>query len=67
MADLVREGLDLLLARRRRVTVPRSERVERSLAVAGKYRSGQSDLGRRHDEAFAESVTGWPPSSTARR
>jgi hypothetical protein len=67
MADLVREALDLLLSRRRRAFAPRAELVARALAVAGRYRSGASDLARRHDQAFADSLTPWPPSSTPRR
>jgi hypothetical protein len=66
MADLVREGLDLLFARRRRALVSRAELVERSLAVVGRYRSGRSDFGRQHDEAFADAVESWRSSSTAR-
>ena len=67
MADLVREALTLLIARRRRRVEPRAERVARSLAVAGRYRSGARDLARRHDAAYADSVTDWPSSSTPRR
>lgn len=58
MADLVREGIELLFARRRPRVVQREERVERSLEVIGRYRSGTSDLGRRHDEAFVEAIEG---------
>ena len=67
MADLVRESVDLLL-RRRRIHSPSQELLaERALAAAGRFRSESGDLGRRHDDLFADSVADWPSSSTPPR
>lgn len=56
MADLIREGVDAILAARRRPS--REQRVERALRAAGRFRSGSTDISREHDryltEAFGE-------------
>lgn len=48
MADLVREGVGLLLDGRGHPA--RRERKARALACVGRYRSGLPDLGTAHDE-----------------
>jgi Arc/MetJ-type ribon-helix-helix transcriptional regulator len=67
MADLVRESVDLLLRRRRIHSPSRELLVERALAAVGHFRSESGDLGRRHDDYFADSVAEWPSSSTPPR
>lgn len=52
VADLIRQSIDLYLAQRGEL--PLDERYERALAMAGKYRSGDADLGRNHDRYLAE-------------
>jgi hypothetical protein len=52
VAALIRQSIDLYLARRGEL--PLDERYERALAVVGKYRSGDADLGRNHDRYLAE-------------
>jgi 16S rRNA U516 pseudouridylate synthase RsuA-like enzyme len=52
VAELIRQSIDLYLAQRGEL--PLDERYERALAVAGKYRSGDADLGRNHDRYLAE-------------
>jgi len=47
MADLIREGVDQLLAAKGNVT--REERTRRALEAAGRFASGQSDVSREHD------------------
>lgn len=51
MAELIRQAVD-------RVIPPdsdeRSWRIERALALAGKYDSGRSDVSERHDDYLAE-------------
>ena len=49
MADLVRAGVDLLLA-----ADEREQLKGRSLAAAGRFRSGHSDLGTAHDAHLAD-------------
>jgi hypothetical protein len=34
--------------------LPLEQQYERAMAVAGKYRSGDTDLGRNHDQYLAE-------------
>ena len=52
VADLVREGVDHVLASR---SAPRrEERVERALAAVGRYASGKNDVSRDHDRYLAE-------------
>jgi len=52
MAEMVRRAVDELLARQH--TVSRVELTRRALAVAGRYRSGLSDLSRHHDDYLVE-------------
>jgi Arc/MetJ-type ribon-helix-helix transcriptional regulator len=52
VAALIREGVDLLLARQ--VEPSREELVQRALSVAGKYSSGLPDLGLNHDKYLEE-------------
>lgn len=52
VADLIRQSIDLYLAQRGEL--PLDERYERALAIAGKYRSSDADLGRNHDRYLAE-------------
>jgi hypothetical protein len=52
VADLVREGVDHVLAGR---SVPsREELVGRALAAVGRYASGKSDVSGDHDRYLAE-------------
>lgn len=53
MADLVRESLDARL--RQRTVVDRKALKGRARAVAGRFRSGVTDLGAHHDRYAAES------------
>lgn len=52
VSELVRRGVAQLLESRRKPT--REELWERALSVAGKYRSGKTDIGERHDDYLAE-------------
>jgi hypothetical protein len=52
MADLVRDGVDLVLSREQRES--RAARMQRASRVFGKFRSKAGDLSRRHDEHFAD-------------
>jgi hypothetical protein len=52
VAELIRQGVDLVLAAAGEL--PLDQQYERALAVAGKYRSGDVDLGRSHDRYLAE-------------
>jgi hypothetical protein len=52
MADLVRDGVDLVLGREQREG--RAARMQRASKVFGKFRSKTGDLSRRHDEHFAD-------------
>ena len=54
MADLIREGVDLMLRSDR--AEDRRERMSRASRAFGKFRSGKSDLSRKHDEYFAEAT-----------
>jgi hypothetical protein len=56
MADLVRDGVDALL--KAHAGGGRDHAKARSLAAAGRFRSGLSDLGTRHDEYLADA---WKP------
>jgi urease gamma subunit len=49
MAELVRDGVDLLLAADQREQLKR-----RSLEAAGRFRSGVTDLGTAHDDHLGE-------------
>jgi plasmid stability protein len=50
MAALVREALDAWVAK------DRAHRVNKALAVVGRFRSGLGDLAENHDEYFVEAV-----------
>jgi Arc/MetJ-type ribon-helix-helix transcriptional regulator len=52
MADLVRDGVDLVLGRERQES--RAARMQRASRVFGQFRSKTGDLSRRHDEHFAD-------------
>jgi hypothetical protein len=52
VAELIRQSVDLYLAVAGEL--PLDQRYERAMAVAGKYRSGDTDLGRNHDQYLAE-------------
>jgi len=54
MAEVVRRAVDDLLARQH--AVPDAELRERARAAAGSYRSGRSDVARRHDTHLAEAL-----------
>ena len=47
VSELVRKGVDVLLDRMEHT--PRANRARRAIAAAGRFRSGQSDVARRHD------------------
>ncbi len=51
MADLIRDGVDVIL--RARGTVDREAVKARSLAAVGRFRSKSRDLGSKHDEHLA--------------
>ena len=53
MADLVREGVELLIHSRIARRNPKELR-ERAMAAAGKFRSGLKDLAVNHDKYLAE-------------
>lgn len=52
VSALVRRGVKQVLEARRKPT--REELWARARAAAGKYRSGKTDIGRRHDDYLAE-------------
>jgi len=52
VADLVRQGVDQYLAGRSELG--REERIERAIAVAGKFSSGHRDVSASHDKHLAE-------------
>lgn len=52
MAELIRESVDRLLESD--PVVDLEERRRRAIAIAGKFRSGVSDLGINHDQYLAE-------------
>lgn len=52
VAELIRRSVDLYLATSGEL--PLDQRYERAMAVVGKYRSGDADLGRNHDRYLAE-------------
>jgi hypothetical protein len=52
MAELIRESVDKLLESP--AVIDREERKRRAIAVAGRFRSGLTDLGVNHDEYLAE-------------
>ncbi len=66
-SELVREAVDLLLAAEGGGRSPEEQR-DRTVAVAGRFRSGKKRPARDHDaalaEAFARSAPGKPGSKT---
>lgn len=52
VAELIRQSVDLYLTSRGEL--PLDQQYERTMAVVGKYRSGDDDLGRNHDQYLAE-------------
>jgi hypothetical protein len=52
MAELIRVGVNNLLHSVE--TVSLEERRQRAIAIAGRFRSGRSDLSTKHDEHLAE-------------
>ena len=56
VAELIRQGVDHLL--RQSGSVDLAERRRRAIAVAGRFRSGQSDISARHDDYLAEAYQG---------
>lgn len=52
MAELVRLGVDLYLSSRYQPT--QNERIERALALAGRFASGLADVSAEHDRYLAE-------------
>jgi Arc/MetJ-type ribon-helix-helix transcriptional regulator len=55
MADVVRDGLSLLL--RGRATADREAVKRRSLAALGRFRSGAPDLASEHDRHLGETLS----------
>ncbi|HBT46495.1 MAG TPA: CopG family transcriptional regulator [Peptococcaceae bacterium] len=54
MAELIRRGVDLILASG--TDIDNGERINRALAAAGRFRSGVKDLSVNHSTYFAEAV-----------
>jgi hypothetical protein len=52
VAELIRQGVETLI--RSVGTVSPEERRQRAIAIAGRFRSGQSDLSTKHDEYLGE-------------
>ncbi|MGB9661908.1 MAG: ribbon-helix-helix protein, CopG family [Moorellaceae bacterium] len=54
MAELIRRGVDLVLASGNNVND--EERIRRAMAAAGRFRSGIKDLSANHDAYLAEAI-----------
>jgi len=54
VSELVRRGVKQLLTSHR--GLPPGEKWRQARAVAGQFRSGKRDVGRRHDEYLAEDM-----------
>ena len=52
MSEVIRQGMASFL--RENLTVSREERIRRAMEVAGRFRSGRTDVSRRHDEHLSE-------------
>jgi hypothetical protein len=52
IADLVREGVELCLSARKRIS--KQEQIQRALRAAGKFASGSRDTSANHDLYLAE-------------
>lgn len=57
MAELIRQGVDLVLKLNPTVEAGRGERVRRAIEAAGRFRSGLSDLSTNHDKYLAEALS----------
>lgn len=55
ISDLIREGVDKVLAGKGEIS--REERLERAIAVAGKFSSGRTDVSTHHDKHLAEAFS----------
>lgn len=55
MAELIRRSIDLFIASMDER--PLAEKYAQALALAGKYRSSDRDLGRHHDKYLADAFT----------
>ncbi len=55
IAELVRVGVDLYLSSRHQPT--QNERIERAMALAGRFASGLKDVSADHDRYLAEAYT----------
>ncbi len=53
MAELIRRAVEIFTTSPEAATL--QERMERALAVAGRFHSGRGDLAARHDDYLAES------------
>ena len=56
MAEIIRQGVDAVL--RSKPFPDAEERRKKALALAGMYRSGKSDVSKRHDKYLAEDFGG---------
>jgi len=56
MADLIREGVEVVLAAQHRPS--RREKTAQALRAVGRFRSGSSDVSRNHDRYLAEAFDG---------
>ena len=52
LADLILKGVDHVLQSIR--TIPSEEQKQRARSIAGRFRSGLSDLSKQHDKYLAE-------------
>jgi len=57
VAELVRQAVDQWLVLAEPLSV--EERKQRALSIAGKHRSGISDLGKNHDKYLNEGSSAW--------
>ena len=55
MADLIRRSVDAYVERHR---PDRATLVDRAKALGGRFDSGLTDVGEKHDAYFAESILG---------
>lgn len=54
MAQLIRQGVDTIL--QSDTGIDRDEKRRRAIAAAGRFRSGRSDISRKHDTYLAEAL-----------
>lgn len=55
LAELIRRGVSLLVSEKPEASV--AERRSRAVAVAGRFRSGRSDVSQHHDDHLAEAFS----------